>query len=190
MKKTREAAELTLLLALSVFILLMKANYYIVMAVAVLLIINFELGRKGHLADLGITGKRIWPAIKIQLPFTILGVAGLIIFAFVSGYSIRIPEAGYLAYWLVSIPLQELLFRGYAQGALRGSLPVMHSVILVAALFGLIHYFADTPHTLILIGTTLLAGLAWGFAYEKERNLIGPIFSHLVLGTLLFLILP
>ncbi len=190
MKKRQRLLELLLLLALSAFMLFAKVNYYIVMVVATLLIINFELGESGDLKELGITRKRIWPAIRIQLPFMLAGLAGLLIFSLAGGYGLRSPNAGYLFYWLVSIPLQEFLFRGYAQGMLRNKLPVVQMVLLVSVMFGLSHYFAETPHTLILMTTTFFAGLAWGYAYEKERNLIGPIFSHLVLGTLIYLILP
>lgn len=177
-------------MALSLFLLSAGMNYYLVMAVAILLIINFELARNGSFREMGITKKRLRPAIKIQLPFTLICAAGLIAFAFVKGCAISIPHVEYLTYWLASVPMQELLFRGYAQGSLRGRLPTITMVLLVAAIFSLFHYFAQTPHFPILMAATFVAGLAWGLAYEKERNLLGPIFSHLVLGTLIFLVLP
>jgi membrane protease YdiL (CAAX protease family) len=52
------------------------------------------------------------------------------------------------------------------------------------------HVFAvPQPLLPIFLSTTFIAGLAWGYAYDKHRNLIGPIASHLVLGTLIFMIL-
>jgi|GEM_PF-1901061 len=190
MKTKRRLSEFGLLIAVSLFMLCMKVNYYIVIIVASLLIANFELARRQHLTSLGITSKRMWPAIKAQLPFTICGIAALVAFAAIRGYTLQNPGAGYLAYWLVSIPLQEFIFRGYAQSLLRDKLPVLQNVFLFSVVFSLVHHFASTPHTIILMLSTLVAGFAWGYAYEKEKNLIGPIFSHFILGSLLFLILP
>jgi membrane protease YdiL (CAAX protease family) len=189
-KMKRQITEIAILLLLSLALLQLGTSYYIVMGVAIVLIVNFELQSKDNLKDLGITRERAWESIKVQLPFTIVGVVGLLIFAFLAGYEIMIPDAQFASYWLISVPLQEFLFRGYAQKVLRGVLPMFWNVAFVSLVFGFSHYFAQSEHYMVLIATTLLAGFAWGYPYEKERNLIGPIFSHMVLGTLIFLILP
>lgn len=186
----RRALELAALIAVALPLLLAKVNYYYVMIIASVMIAVFERFRKDNLRELGITQRRVWPSIKIQMPFTVAGIAGIIVYALFNSYTLQNPGIGYLAYWLVSIPLQEFLFRGYMQSLFRKSLSAFQNVALASVVFSLSHYFAATPHFFLLMVTTLFAGFAWGYAYEKERNLVGPIVSHLILGSLIFLLLP
>lgn len=190
MKFNRRALELAALLAVSLPLLLARVNYYYVMIIASVMIAVFERFRKDDLRELGITTKRIIPSINAQMPFTIAGIAGITVYALFNGYTLQNQGIGYLAYWLVSIPLQEFLFRGYMQSLFRKSLPAVQNVALVSVAFSLAHYFAATPHFVLLMVTTLFAGFAWGYSYEKERNLIGPMVSHLILGSIIFLLLP
>ena len=190
MNKRRRELELAVILMLGVFLLAIDVNYYVVMAIAMLMIALFELKDKEHLQNLGITTKRIWPSIKVQLPFTIAGIIGLAVFALYNGYGIRVPSSDYAPYFFISVPVQEFIFRGYIQELLRGLLPRIPMVLTVSIIFSLVHYFTDTGYLYILILVTLAAGFAWGYAYEKERNLIGPTLSHMILGVLIFLILP
>ncbi len=190
MKERHRLIDLLFMSVLATVLLFAGISYYVVMAIVVLLMVYFELGRMGDLDELGITTKKVWPSIKAQLPFTVLGTSGLLLFALMMGYAPRVPTGGYAMYWLISVPLQEFIFRGYAQGVIRGIMPRMWAVFSVSLVFSLAHYFASTPYFWLLMVLTFGAGFAWGYAYEKERNLVGPIFSHLVLGTLIFLILP
>jgi len=189
MKARHRLIDLAFISLLSTLLLFAGVSYYVVMSVVVLLVIYFELGRMGDLDELGITTKRLWPAIRAQIPFTVLGASGLLLFALVMGYAPKVPGGGYAVYWLVSVPLQEFIFRGYAQSVIRGLMPKVWAVLAVSLVFSLVHYFASTPYFWLLMIVTFGAGFAWGYAYERERNLLGPIFSHLVLGTLIFLIL-
>jgi len=190
MKFNRRALELAALLAVSLPLLLAKVNYYYVMIIASVLIAVFERFRKDDLKELGITRKKILSSINAQMPFTIAGIAGIAVYALFNGYTLQNQGIGYFAYWLVSIPLQEFLFRGYLQSLFRKSLSTINNVALVSVIFSLTHYFAATPHFFLLMVSTLFAGFAWGYYYEKERNLIGPMVSHLILGTIVFLVLP
>jgi len=190
MDNGRRIFEIAVLLAVSAFMLLRGADYYLTMSTAIGFIALFNYWKRERPENLGLTGKRIWPAVKLQLPFTVAGVAGLAIFALANGYGLRVPHLEYLTYWIISIPMQEFIFRGYGQGLLRGAMPTLANVLTVSLVFSLMHYSIGIPQVGIVMLTTLIAGFAWGWAYEKERNLIGPIFSHAVLGTLLFLILP
>jgi membrane protease YdiL (CAAX protease family) len=188
MKTKRPYLEACFLLALSVLMALAGAPLAIVMTVSALLIANFCLARSCTLGELGITKKRVWPAIKVQLPFTVIGLAGLLAYAYLSG-RLALPTGDFIAYWLVSVPLQELIFRGYAQSVLRKFLKPFNTALLAAAMFSLMHFFLDAPYAPVLVAATFVSGLAWGFAYEKERNLIGPILSHEILGTVMLLVL-
>lgn len=189
MDNGRRIFEIAVILAVSAFMLLRGADYYMTMGTVIGFIALFNYGRRERPGNIGLTSRRIWPAIKAQLPFTIVAMAGLAVFALANGYGLKMPHLGYLAYWSVSIPMQEFIFRGYGQRILRGVLPTLANVFIVSSVFSLSHYFVGIPQVGIVMLTTLIAGFAWGLAYEKERNLVGPIFSHAVLGTLLFLIL-
>jgi membrane protease YdiL (CAAX protease family) len=189
MKIKRPHAELLFLMALSLFLLLAGAPHAVVMIVNVLLVINFALAGKWKPETLGLTRKGIWPSIKVQLPFTIIGSAGLLACALIIGRGISVPNENFIAYWLVSVPLQEFLFRGYVQSVLRKFLKPLNTALLASALFAAMHFFNPVPYMLVLVTTTFASGLAWGLAYEKERNLIGPIVSHEILGTIMLLML-
>ncbi len=189
MDTARRIFEIAVILAISAFMLLRGADYYMSMSTVIGFIALFNYWRRERPENLGLTSKRVWPAIKIQLPFTIAGVAGLAIFALANGYGLKMPNPEYLTYWGISVPAQEFIFRGYGQRVLRGALPTLANVFTVSLIFSLSHFFIGIPQVGIVMLTTLIAGFAWGWAYEKERNLVGPIFSHAVLGSLLFLIL-
>lgn len=188
MRMTREYWEFLFLFALSFLLLLVCVAILAVMVIATLLVLNLGLSRKTAWGEFGMTGKRIWPAIRVQLPFTVVALAALIAYATLNAR----PAGGnpdLAAYLLLSVPLQEFLFRGYGQSVFRKSLPPLMNALLIAALFSLLHVFTNAPYTPILMAATFIAGLAWGFAYEKERNLLGPIVSHAILGSVIFLIL-
>jgi membrane protease YdiL (CAAX protease family) len=188
MKTKRPYSGACFLLALSVLMALAGAPLVIVMVVATLLIANFCLARSCTLGELGITRKRVWPAIRVQLPFTVLGLVGLFAYAYLSN-RLPLPTEKFAAYWLVSVPLQELIFRGYAQSVLRKFLKPFNTALLAAMIFSLMHFFLDAPYAPVLVAATFVSGVAWGFAYEKERNLAGPIFGHEILGTVMLLVL-
>jgi len=89
-------------------------------------------------------------------------------------------------YLLVSIPLQEVISRGGMQGALHEFLVGPHRAlwaILVSNLvFSVIHSFISTEFALL----TLPAGMFWGWIYHRQRTLIGPILSHMLIGAAAF----
>ncbi len=191
MKKYSRLRELFAIIILVTLLLAVDVNYYWAMAITLFMLINFEWDRHENLHVLGITKKRAWEAIKVQLPFTIVGVIVLAGYAFFVGWGVRVPGIlEYLAYWIISVPLQELLVRGYMQSVLREHFSRFNTVFIASLIFALAHYFSDTEATYILMGGTFVAGMAWGWFYEKERNLIGPIVSHTILGTIIFLIIP
>jgi membrane protease YdiL (CAAX protease family) len=191
MKKYRILTEILFLLLISLLLLFAGLGELSVMSMAVFLIAMINFAKKRGLEWLGIGRERLWESVKMQMPFMIIGVAGLLIFAYSNSMEINAPSSAFLIYWLVSVPMQEFIFRGYGQGMFRDFLPTIPNVIIVSTAFSLLHVFTIEANFLpILLISTFTAGLAWGLAYEKERNLIGPIVGHLVLGTLIFLMLP
>jgi len=191
MKKYSHLRELFSIVVLATFLLAVGVNYYIALGITLFMLINFEWDRHHNLHELGITQKRTWEAIKVQMPFTIVAVIVLAAYAFFVSWGVRIPGiVEYLGYWIISVPLQELLVRGYMQSVLREHFSRFYTVFIASSIFALAHYFSDTEAVYILMGGTFIAGMAWGWVYEKERNLLGPIVSHTILGTILFLIIP
>jgi membrane protease YdiL (CAAX protease family) len=182
--------EFILVVAMAATLLSMNVNYYLVMFLTIGIMSSREFKRAGNLRDLGIIRSGIWPSIRAQIPFTLVGVAGLLLFAFVMSYDVRTLDIEHIPYLFISVPIQEIIFRGYLQRVLRDLLPRFWNVAAVSVVFSSSHYFTGVKEVYILMAVTLLAGFAWGWFYEKERNLLGPIFSHAVLGPLIFLILP
>lgn len=187
MKPHAMALEAVLLIILSTALLFLDVSYYVVMglAIAVIAVLHYKEPK-----ELGISKKRISEAIGAQLPFTMLAIIGLTILALANNYSIKPLRLEFLAYWMISVPMQEFLFRGFGQRVLRIAMPAVAAVFIASLLFSLSHYFIEVSEPLILYLSTFFAAFAWGMAYEKERNLIGPIVSHIILGTIILLILP
>lgn len=86
------------------------------------------------------------------------------------------------AYVLISAPLQEVVTRGCLQGALGEFLTGPHrafwAIVISNLFFSVTHSFLSPQIALL----TLAPGLFWGWLYHRQRTLIGPILSHLVIG--------
>jgi membrane protease YdiL (CAAX protease family) len=181
--------EIAVVLCAGMGVLYLTQSIYLALILASGIVISLSLMKGVKLEELGLTKKGIWPAIKIQLPFVLVGIVGLLVFAFVNEKTIAIPDPSFALYWLVSVPLQEFLFRGYGQSLFRNKLAPLTNVFLISVVFALSHAVLEASIAMILVATTFVAGFAWGLAYERERNIIGPIISHIVLGTLIFMII-
>lgn len=85
-----------------------------------------------------------------------------------------------IGYALISVPLQEFLFRGYLTNRLA---PVIKSepwlILCVSLLFAIAHLpFGSRYFTL---GTFVL-GLAWEYSFLRHRNIYLIMMSHMILG--------
>lgn len=143
--------------------------------------------RNIELDCVGLSKKDIFGSILFQTPFTIIGVFGLVFLVQYRGYEVGAPDIAFISYWVLSVPLQEFIFRGYGQCILRKYFGPLKTAFFASAIFAITHFAHEYANVLMI--STFFAGLFWGFAYEKKRNLIGPIVSHAILGTLIFLIL-
>jgi membrane protease YdiL (CAAX protease family) len=88
---------------------------------------------------------------------------------------------------LVIGPGEELLWRGYVQGTLSGSLGKVKGFLTGVLFYTLIH--AATGN-LILILAALVGGLFWGWMYMKYRSMLMNIVSHVVWDIAIFLVFP
>jgi len=91
-------------------------------------------------------------------------------------------------------PAEELLYRGIVQGLLVGPLGTPGGIVVMALLFGLVHYPTygassireiDASVALGMVGTSV-AGAAFGTLYVLTGTLLVPIIVHSVYDALLF----
>ncbi len=81
-----------------------------------------------------------------------------------------------LASAIVIAPVtEEILFRGLAQSALRGALPMRIVLLLSAGIFTVVHVGAAAPHTLPAL---FVLGLTLGWVYERSGSLVPGIVAH------------
>ena len=81
---------------------------------------------------------------------------------------------------------QQYVMQGFVNRRAQVFLsPGARSVILVAAVFSLLH-LPNVP----LAGATFLGGLLWAAAYQRAPNLLAPAISHAALSSLLAFSIP
>ena len=88
-------------------------------------------------------------------------------------------------------PIEELLFRGVAQGVLRKGFGVRAGIVLSSALFGLVHWVAVSggpAEKLAYVTIAAVLGIVLGVLYERTETLVAPALAHGVYNSTLFLI--
>lgn len=93
------------------------------------------------------------------------------------------------AAFLVIGPCEELLFRGVVQRRLRESFGPAVAVVLAAALFASIHFFAlngPSLARLASISVLFFPSLVLGTTYEYTGNLVVPILIHSLYDAVIF----
>jgi len=96
----------------------------------------------------------------------------------------RLPRyAPLITYPLLSVPLQEIIFRWFYVGRLEQSNLSTAAILLISSVvFGVAHISFKNKY--LLFGTTL-AGIWWGALYIFTGNVLYPIISHAILGNIL-----
>ena len=143
-----------------------------------------------------LAGRHIGQAILWTLPL-LLALVGLkwVLVSFVPGFE-HIPlspplkngfefgsTAAYLVYAAL-VPIQEFLSRGVIQGPmyelLTGSETRRHfwAILVSNTLFAITHLHL----TLAYGAAAFVGGIFWGLLYARQRSLVGPIVSHILLG--------
>lgn len=91
--------------------------------------------------------------------------------------------------YLLFVPLQELIARGFLQNCFRnffqGSNRVFYAILSSNLLFALVHTVKGFWFSI----ATFLLGIFWGCLYEHQRSIVGVCVSHAIIGafTLFFL---
>ncbi|MBS0629483.1 MAG: cyclic nucleotide-binding domain-containing protein [Verrucomicrobia bacterium] len=93
-----------------------------------------------------------------------------------------------LAYTLF-VPVQEIIYRGAMQSSLQLFLSGKNKTILAILVsnipFSMIHFHLSV----ILVVTTYILGVFWGYMYARQKSLLGVSISHFLVGLFAFFIL-
>lgn len=90
-----------------------------------------------------------------------------------------------LVYVLVSAPVQELVFRGVFQSSARfllGERPSARALAMGCSTFA--YCASHLPWGLAAAAVMVVPGLIWALQFERDRSLVGVIFSHMAIGYL------
>jgi membrane protease YdiL (CAAX protease family) len=146
----------------------------------------------GNWAEMGFTRHNLWPALWWGVAAGILtGIIGVAVLPQRSvppmpglQFAIGIP-----LWALIISPFQEFFFRGWLQPRFENTLGMWWGLLAATVGFTLWHYFApfvgrtpvplDTP---IGVLSTFAAGLVYGFAFQRTRNIITPWLAHVLTG--------
>lgn len=135
------------------------------------------------LSGIGITRMFLRESLMHSAAITALGLAVVTALGFLTGsWGMGAIGIYYILYYVViSVPVQEIVFRGVLQTRLEKMVRPVLAIALTSLLFGLVHI--QNPLMVVL---AVMAGLVWGWSFHRRRNLAGPIASHAVLGLYLF----
>ncbi|MXR40941.1 CPBP family intramembrane metalloprotease [Halobaculum sp. WSA2] len=99
----------------------------------------------------------------------------------------------FVGLYLFAAPAEEAVFRGIVQGRLREAFGFAGTVLVSAAVFGLLHFLVGllTPAvgfdgSLYWGLSALVPGVIWGYAYERTRNLVVTSVAHAMSWTVPF----
>lgn len=91
--------------------------------------------------------------------------------------------------YLLLIPGQEFIARGILQGCFQeffqGKRKVLNAILVSNLIFGAAH----VVKTLSFAFASFCLGLGWGYLYYRQKSLLGPTISHLLIGAWSFFFL-
>lgn len=127
----------------------------------------------------------------------ISGLIGTFVF-----HEINLPDnigrqllVGIPLWFLVISPFQEFFFRGWMQTRLSEGLGRWGGLLAANACFTAWHYLspivdlAPFPLTSYLgLGSTFMAGLIYGYSFQRSENILAPWLGHAIAGIVFILI--
>jgi CRP-like cAMP-binding protein len=94
-----------------------------------------------------------------------------------------------LTFYIVLIPVQEFIARGCLQSSLRHFFTAPNRAFLAILtsnlLFGLFHSLKTFSFAL----SAFVFGIFWGWLYERQKTIVGPCISHVLVGIWAFAVL-
>lgn len=196
------AAEILLFLGLPLILMLffplVLRLRHLLLAAGLIYVSWFFYSQKFSWQRLGLSGRQFIPALKLIL-FQAAAAGGAIAFVYLffrSGLTVPVILAeisgrpAYLTalrYILVSVPLQEIIFRGYLINRMEiAGWNRKQILILSSAIFGLIH--APFNNIYLTLGSAFL-GWWWAVSYLKFNNLWAVMISHSLIGLIYILLM-
>ncbi|MGM7668246.1 lysostaphin resistance A-like protein [Microbacterium sp. A93] len=91
-----------------------------------------------------------------------------------------IGVVGALTFAPLNAPVEELVYRGYAQGTLARRWPTVLAIVVPSILFALQHvWYAPTPGaTVAFVCAFFVWGVCSGLIYLRQRRLMPLVFAH------------
>ncbi len=91
-----------------------------------------------------------------------------------------------LSFYVVLVPVQEFIARGCLQSSLRNFFTTSNRAFLAILtsnlLFGLFHGLKSFTFALC----AFVFGIFWGWLYERQKTIVGPSVSHILIGVWAF----
>jgi hypothetical protein len=101
---------------------------------------------------------------------------------------LRTSGPGWRALWLLPIVLgEEIVWRGFVQGALQCRHGARAGVLLAAALYALAHIPVGSP---LLVVVAFACGLVWSALRATTSSLLAPLIAHLLWDVVVLLLFP
>lgn len=95
----------------------------------------------------------------------------------------------YVGIYLVLVPLQELVARGFLQSCFRNFFQGPYRVFFAILTSNLFFEMPHTIHHLSFAIATFCFGIFWGYMFERQKSLVGVCVSHALVGAWVFFVL-
>lgn len=95
----------------------------------------------------------------------------------------------YVGIYLLLIPLQELVARGFLQSCFRNFFQGPYRAFFAILTSNLFFEMPHTIHHLSFAIATFCFGFFWGYLFERQKSLVGVCVSHALVGAWVFFIL-
>ena len=141
-----------------------------------------------------LTTKEQWVAmLRTAAPLAFAVICVVILLGLMMGYvrwEVKFPPQFYVWAWpnlFFTCVAEEALFRGFLQRHLQGSLKGISyggilGLVLASVLFGLAHYAGGVSY--IILAT--VAGLGYGWIYQRTKSIESSILTHFTLNAVHF----
>lgn len=91
--------------------------------------------------------------------------------------------------YLLLVPVQELVVRGFLQSCFRNFFQGADRVFLAILTSNLLFEMFHTVKEIWFALATFVLGICWGVLYEEQKSIVGVSVSHILVGIWAFLIL-
>jgi membrane protease YdiL (CAAX protease family) len=146
--------------------------------------------RTGRWAEMGFTRRNwrqaMWWGVGAGLATSLLGLVTMGRYSLAPDVGLRLAIGVPMSLLLAS-PFQEFFFRGWLQPRFEGALGDWTGLLVANLCFTLWHYLAPMAgapgssfplNTLGGLLSTFIAGLIYGYSFQRTRNILAPWLSH------------